>query len=57
MNNVPERCQRLKRHHDLVVFSEIADEKEDLFGCHDFLLENNLCHRAFHTGRVADPSG
>ena len=32
MNDMPERGQCLKRHHDLVVFGEIADQEEDLLG-------------------------
>jgi hypothetical protein len=38
MDDMPERREGLKRHHYLVVFGEIADEKEDLVGCHDCLL-------------------
>jgi hypothetical protein len=30
MDDMPDRRQGLKRYHDLVVFGEIADEKEDL---------------------------
>jgi hypothetical protein len=31
MNDMPEHRERLKRHHHLVVFGEVADKKEDLF--------------------------
>jgi hypothetical protein len=30
MNHVPDHRERLKRHHDLVVLGEVADEKKDL---------------------------
>jgi hypothetical protein len=33
VRDMPDHRQRLKRDHHLIVFREIADEKENLLGC------------------------
>ena len=38
---VPDGEQRLKRHHDFVVFDEVAGDEENLLGCH-VLLESKV---------------
>src|ERR1700736_2787914 len=34
MNHVPDHRERLKRHHDLVILGEVADQKQDLLRWH-----------------------
>ena len=42
MDLVPDGEQRLKRHHDFVVFDEVAGDEENLLGSHGDNVQSSM---------------